>query len=170
MPRPRVTAVIQARTGSTRLPGKVLRPLGASFVLGWVVRAAREAQGSDDWVIATTTQALDDPIDTKIERVARMVDIYGDADAIQRDIGAAIGEQRAKTKRWRALAGLCREHADVALERSVAVIGFQPRVHLLLGEALQMSDVAVHLGLRPLSCGTRERPGPGSATICAHNG
>ena len=45
----------------------------------------------------------------EIERVARMVDIYGDAEAIQRDIGAAIGEQRAKTRRWRALAGLCRE-------------------------------------------------------------
>jgi spore coat polysaccharide biosynthesis protein SpsF len=57
-----VTAVIQARTGSTRLPGKVLRPLGTSFVLGWVVRAAREAQGIDDVVIATSTHPGDDPI------------------------------------------------------------------------------------------------------------
>ena len=62
MPRPRVTAVIQARTGSTRLPGKVLRPLGTSFVLGWVVRAAQAADGIDDVVIATSTHPGDDPI------------------------------------------------------------------------------------------------------------
>ena len=62
MPRRRVTAVIQARTGSTRLPSKVLRPLGSSFVLGWVVRAALTADGVDDVVIATSEHPGDDPI------------------------------------------------------------------------------------------------------------
>ena len=38
----RVNAVIQARAGSQRLPGKVLRPLAGRPVLEWVVRAARE--------------------------------------------------------------------------------------------------------------------------------
>ena len=36
--RASVTAVVQARMSSTRLPGKVLRPLGDSTVLGQVIR------------------------------------------------------------------------------------------------------------------------------------
>jgi spore coat polysaccharide biosynthesis protein SpsF len=64
-----VTAVIQARTGSTRLPGKVLRPLGTSFVLGWVARAAQAADGVDEVVIATSDHAGDDPI---VEAGARL--------------------------------------------------------------------------------------------------
>lgn len=55
-------AVIQARMGSARLPRKVLRPLGARSVLSWVVRAAREAPGIDQVVVATSASAIDDPI------------------------------------------------------------------------------------------------------------
>lgn len=59
---PRVVAVIQARVGSTRLPGKVLRDLAGAPVLGWVVRAAKAAQGIDQVVIATSVDAGDDAI------------------------------------------------------------------------------------------------------------
>ena len=37
-------AIIQARMGSTRLPGKVLKPLAGDTVLGHVVRRVRAAQ------------------------------------------------------------------------------------------------------------------------------
>ncbi|MFC4243504.1 cytidylyltransferase domain-containing protein [Gryllotalpicola reticulitermitis] len=57
-----VVAVIQARMGSSRLPGKVLRSLGGRPVLGWMVRAARAAEGIDDVVIATSTAPGDDAI------------------------------------------------------------------------------------------------------------
>ena len=67
MPRPRVHAVVQARAGSTRLPGKVLRPLEGTPVLGWVVRAARAADGIDDVVVATSV----DPADDAVEEVGR---------------------------------------------------------------------------------------------------
>lgn len=60
--RPRVVAVIQARMGSTRLPGKVLRPLGRRPVLDWVIDAAQRATGVDDVVIATSTDVGDDPV------------------------------------------------------------------------------------------------------------
>ena len=43
-------AVIQARMGSTRLPAKVLRPLGEHLVIDWVVRAARCATAVDEVV------------------------------------------------------------------------------------------------------------------------
>ncbi|MEU4578153.1 MULTISPECIES: glycosyltransferase family protein [Nonomuraea] len=58
----RIVGIIQARMGSTRLPGKVLRDLGGRTVLGWVVRAARESGAVDDLVVATTTLAEDDAV------------------------------------------------------------------------------------------------------------
>jgi spore coat polysaccharide biosynthesis protein SpsF len=57
-----IAAVIQARTGSTRLPGKVLRTLGDKPVLAWVVRAAKAAGVFDDVVVATTTESGDDAV------------------------------------------------------------------------------------------------------------
>nr|WP_168165417.1 glycosyltransferase family protein [Brachybacterium sp. HMSC06H03] len=54
--------MIQARTGSSRLPGKVLRPLRGRPVLGWMVRAARAASGIEDVVVATSTAPGDDAV------------------------------------------------------------------------------------------------------------
>jgi spore coat polysaccharide biosynthesis protein SpsF len=61
-PRPRVVAVVQARAGSHRLPGKVLRPLAGRPVLEWVVRAARRADGVDGVVVATSDRPGDDEV------------------------------------------------------------------------------------------------------------
>jgi spore coat polysaccharide biosynthesis protein SpsF len=55
-------AVIQARMGSSRLPGKVLRPLGSGTVLSWVVRAAHASGEVDEVVVATTTTPRDDDL------------------------------------------------------------------------------------------------------------
>jgi glutamate-1-semialdehyde 2,1-aminomutase/spore coat polysaccharide biosynthesis protein SpsF len=57
-------AIIQARMGSQRLPGKVLEKLGTEPVLGWVVRAARAIPGIDTVVIATSDNRSDDAIAT----------------------------------------------------------------------------------------------------------
>jgi spore coat polysaccharide biosynthesis protein SpsF len=57
--------IIQARMGSTRLPGKVLRRLAGRTVLDRVVRAARASGVLDDLVVATTTDAIDDAIETE---------------------------------------------------------------------------------------------------------
>jgi len=58
----RINAVIQARAGSTRLPGKVLEDLGGRPVLEWVVRAARAATQIDEVIVATSTVAGDDAV------------------------------------------------------------------------------------------------------------
>ena len=81
MPRPRVHAVVQARTGSTRLPGKVLRPLGPTSVLGWVVRAAQHADGIDEVIIATSDQSGDDAIVEAAEALGVPV-VRGDEDDV----------------------------------------------------------------------------------------
>jgi spore coat polysaccharide biosynthesis protein SpsF len=65
----RIVGIIQARMGSTRLPGKVLRDLGGRSVLGWVVRAAQESGTLDDLVVATTTQAADDAVVSECRRL-----------------------------------------------------------------------------------------------------
>lgn len=60
----RTVAVIQARTGSTRLPGKVLLPLLDEPVLVHVVRRVSRAKLLDVVVVATTTRPGDDPIES----------------------------------------------------------------------------------------------------------
>ena len=55
-------AIIQARMGSTRFPGKVLKDLGGYPVLWWVYIAAHEAIGVDDVIIATSVLDQDNPI------------------------------------------------------------------------------------------------------------
>jgi 3-deoxy-manno-octulosonate cytidylyltransferase (CMP-KDO synthetase) len=54
----RVVAVIPARLASTRLPGKVLRPIAGVPMLGWVYRAARACPQLDQVLIATDSQEV----------------------------------------------------------------------------------------------------------------
>jgi spore coat polysaccharide biosynthesis protein SpsF len=61
--------VIQARLGSSRLPGKVLRPLAGRPVLEWVVRAVRAVDGLSEVVVATTTEPEDDEIEALARRL-----------------------------------------------------------------------------------------------------
>ncbi len=66
---PRVNAVIQARASSTRLPGKVLKPLAGRTVLGWVARAAAAAPGVDQVIVATSDAVDDDPVAAEAARL-----------------------------------------------------------------------------------------------------
>ncbi|MFI0417772.1 cytidylyltransferase domain-containing protein [Spongiactinospora sp. 9N601] len=65
----RIIGIVQARMGSTRLPGKVLRELSGRSVLGWVVRAARSSGVLDDLVVATTTEPADDAVVAECARL-----------------------------------------------------------------------------------------------------
>lgn len=63
MSQPRVVALIQARTGSSRLPDKVLRPLLDKPLLVQMVERVRRADRLDAVVVATTTESRDDVIE-----------------------------------------------------------------------------------------------------------
>ena len=54
----RVVAIIPARLASTRFPGKVLRPLAGTPMLGWVYRAARACAQFDEVLIATDSEEV----------------------------------------------------------------------------------------------------------------
>lgn len=59
----RVVCIIQARMGSSRLPGKVLKDICGKPMLGWVVERVRQSKRVHQMVVATTTDAGDDPIE-----------------------------------------------------------------------------------------------------------
>lgn len=58
----KTVAIVQARMGSTRLPGKVLMDLGGQTVLARVVRRLGRAKRIDEIMVATTTAGADDAI------------------------------------------------------------------------------------------------------------
>ncbi|MGW4482864.1 cytidylyltransferase domain-containing protein [Amycolatopsis sp. NPDC004368] len=84
-----VNAVIQARSSSTRLPGKVLRPLAGRSVLGWVVRAAAAAPGVDQVVVATSDAADDDAVAEEASRCGALV-ARGPLDDVVARFGVAL--------------------------------------------------------------------------------
>lgn len=58
----RPIAIVQARVGSTRLPGKVLRSILGRPILWHVVERVRHASGLAHVVVATTDRPADEPI------------------------------------------------------------------------------------------------------------
>ncbi len=55
-------AILQARNGSTRLPGKTLMPLGGMPMLAFILRRLRQGLPELPLVVATTTHARDDTL------------------------------------------------------------------------------------------------------------
>jgi len=84
----RINAVIQARVGSTRFPGKVLEDLGGRPVLEWVVRAARSAAQIDTIVVATSTKAADDDVAELAENLGVAVVRGSEDDVLSRFVAA----------------------------------------------------------------------------------
>ncbi|NOU66731.1 NTP transferase domain-containing protein [Paenibacillus sp. LMG 31461] len=56
-------AIIQARMGSERLPGKVLLPLGSSIILDYVVSRCQKINHIHEVIVATSKQQQDDAIE-----------------------------------------------------------------------------------------------------------
>ncbi len=85
----RVVAIIQARMGSTRLPGKVLKDLAGDTVLARVVNRSRRAKLLDGVVVATTERPADDVIVRECERLGVPCFRGDEADVLDRYYRAA---------------------------------------------------------------------------------
>jgi spore coat polysaccharide biosynthesis protein SpsF len=85
----KVVAVIQARMGSSRLPGKVMRELGGKPVLAHVIERVRACNLIDEVVVATTTANADDVIAAESQRMGAKVFRGSENDVLQRYADAA---------------------------------------------------------------------------------
>jgi spore coat polysaccharide biosynthesis protein SpsF len=86
----RTIAIIQARMGSTRLPGKVLMDLGGDTVLAHGVQRLRRADRVDHVVVATTAGSRDDAIVSECSRLGAGFFRGSEADVLDRYYQAAL--------------------------------------------------------------------------------
>lgn len=82
-------AIIQARWGSTRLPGKVLEDLAGKSVLAHVVERAAKVPSVDVVVCAVPDEARSDPVAREAERCGAAVFRGSEHDVLARYLGAA---------------------------------------------------------------------------------
>lgn len=76
--------IVQARLGSTRLPGKVLKKLAKKTVLAHVLERCQAIEGADMVCCATTKLAADDPVAAEAERCGATVFRGSEADVLNR--------------------------------------------------------------------------------------
>jgi len=85
----RTIGVIQARMGSSRLPGKILRDLGGASMLARVVARLRAARRIDDVVVATSDAPEDDIVVRTAEQLCVGWHRGSQGDVLDRFVGAA---------------------------------------------------------------------------------
>lgn len=83
-------AIIQARMGSTRLPGKVLEKIGEYRMLDLVVKASLAIPGVDSVVVATTTSVHDQAVLTAAEQLGVHGYAGSEEDVLDRYYQAAL--------------------------------------------------------------------------------
>jgi spore coat polysaccharide biosynthesis protein SpsF len=69
MERARIAAIIQARMGSTRLPGKALEDIGGETMLARAVMRTKQARLLHETIVATTTTEKDNAIVDECQRL-----------------------------------------------------------------------------------------------------
>jgi spore coat polysaccharide biosynthesis protein SpsF len=85
----KIVVVVQARTGSTRLPGKVLLPAAGASLLERMLERVCAASRPSEVVVATTRDPADDAI-VEVARKARVGWVRGHAtDLLERHLDAA---------------------------------------------------------------------------------
>jgi spore coat polysaccharide biosynthesis protein SpsF len=78
----KVAAIIQARMGSVRLPGKVLFKLGEDSVLSHLISRLKSVEKLDLIVVATTTLELDDLIADEVMKTPNILLFRGSSDDV----------------------------------------------------------------------------------------
>lgn len=90
----RKVVTIEARMGSSRLPGKVLLKVGEKSLLRRMIERVKRSELVDDIVVATTTHFSDDEIEKECKAIGVKCFRGSEQDVLSRVLGAAI-ESRA---------------------------------------------------------------------------
>jgi spore coat polysaccharide biosynthesis protein SpsF len=85
----RVVAIVEARMGSTRLPGKSLKPIAGRPLVARVIERIRRARTLDELVLATSTNAGDDVLAALAGELGIRVHRGSELDVLERILGAA---------------------------------------------------------------------------------
>jgi spore coat polysaccharide biosynthesis protein SpsF (cytidylyltransferase family) len=88
-------AVVQARMSSTRLPGKVLADVEGEPMLALLLKRLSRASRVEHIVVATSTDAADDPIEEKVRGLGFGAHRGPRDDVLARIVGAAAGHSGA---------------------------------------------------------------------------
>jgi spore coat polysaccharide biosynthesis protein SpsF len=127
MPSPtRIVATIEARMGSSRLPGKVLMPAVDRPLLSLMAERVRRARYLDEVVVATTTSPKDDAI-VAVCRADGIPYFRGSEDDVLGRVVAAGREYGADISVL--LTGDCPLHDPVVIDQHVAAfVAARPHV------------------------------------------
>lgn len=85
----KVAAIVQARMGSTRLPGKVLMKLDGTPVIQWICERLSRCAQLQDIVVATSDRAADDRLADALKRLGVRVFRGSEDDVLDRYYRAA---------------------------------------------------------------------------------
>ena len=127
----KVTAIIQARMTSTRLPGKVLMEVMGRPMLSFQIERLRLSKRIDEIIIATTTNKEDDPIVELVQKETVKVYRGSEDDVLDRYYLAA---KEYKVKHIMRLTADCPLIASEVID-SIASIYFESEVdYICTGE------------------------------------
>ena len=88
----KVAAIIQARMGSTRFPGKVLEPICSKTMLQHVIERTKKASRINEILVATTCSDEDDVLVEEVEKIKNVAVFRGsEEDVLDRYYKAVQG-------------------------------------------------------------------------------
>lgn len=86
---PKIAAIVEARLGSTRLPGKHLIDVFGQPMIWYLVRQLEASKLLDDIIVATTTSRVDDPLVAYLQSISVCVYRGSEEDVLGRVLEAA---------------------------------------------------------------------------------
>jgi len=85
----KIVAIVQARMASTRLPGKVMKPIAGVPMIELLLARLADAEELDEIVIATSVEEGDQPLVSHVQRLGYRCFRGGEEDVLARFVGAA---------------------------------------------------------------------------------
>lgn len=89
----KVVAIVQARMGSTRLPGKVMKPIDGIPMIELLLSRLSRAEEVAQIVVATTVDARDQPLVAHVQKLGFSCEQGSESDVLERFVNAARQHQ-----------------------------------------------------------------------------